>query len=155
MWKHFWAFPRPQKITSVGLSDTLDTSCQQMHKINPDKAQMLTYTAQAMVAWCWDAECSSQGRNRRSNSCLPLSYLAVISKNPLGFLSISENRYWHRSFIKAKVHIVNFQKVGETCTMKESFALSTMVKLNNGKFQTCFSCFSWYRGPESKWTRKK
>lgn len=32
-----------------------------MHKINSDKAHMVTHAVQSYGAWCWDAECSSWG----------------------------------------------------------------------------------------------
>ena len=39
----------------------------------------------------------------------------IKAKVPFGFLSVNENRYQCRSFIKAKWYKVNFWKVGDTC----------------------------------------
>ena len=36
-------------------------------------------------------------------------------KTVFGFLLVSENKYWCRSFLKAKRHKPNFQKVRDTC----------------------------------------
>ena len=73
-------------------SDTLGYILLTMHKINQDKAQMLTDTVQSYGAWYWDAECSSQERS----SAGPLSLLRCMLPLSLPCKTKAEH-YFHKS----------------------------------------------------------
>lgn len=44
----------------LSFSDTLDTSCHQMHKMNQDETRCSQTQFQALGAWCLDAERGSK-----------------------------------------------------------------------------------------------
>lgn len=74
----------------------------------------------------WDAECGSLGRNlvgllmmqnKNQNAMFTFHlYLKIL----LRFLLVSENEYWHRSFVKATWYKVNFWKEGDSCRLNSS-----------------------------------
>lgn len=126
-----------------------------MHKINSDKAQMLTQF-RPVVAWCSDAECSVWGRNLvgstppaeghgthlmaffLQNKCWTLFsffifFFFIKAKVLFEFLSINESRYKCMCFIKPKWHRVRFQNPG-TPVCESEIKLVVEVKIVLGKW---------------------
>lgn len=103
-------------IATVACSEeavALGHICQQMHRMNGDKAQVLSSPAAGCRLWspgrAWrdHSRCPVKPRGKHAERHFHFLFL-VKAEILLGFLSVKENRYSCRSFAKAEWCNANF-----------------------------------------------